>query len=508
MENNSPRLRLCHISKTFPGTKALTDVSLSMEKGEVRALVGENGAGKSTLMNIIGGVFSSDPGPGEIWFDGRQVSFSTPTDSIQTGIGFVHQELSIFPHLSVAYNIFVDRLPKTPLGTIDKKKLNADAAKLLENFHLTIDPSSRAGDLTIGNQQMIEIIRAISLNARLIIFDEPTSSLSEKEVELLFAIIRTLKAQGISIIYITHKMSEIYQICDSVSVLRDGCLIRTDKREDITMTEIVNSMVGREISTYYPPKAETIGDVMLSARDLQLTPQSDKVSFELHKGEILGFYGLIGAGRSEILRAMCGIDHRAGGQVFLDGKELKIHTYQDALSSGITYLTEDRKATGIFPGLSVCKNIYVSNMCKQGGFWLDSSKEDGLAEEAVKVHNVKTSSIHAPISSLSGGNQQKVLIARCMRVAPEILILDEPTRGIDVNAKAEIHRKIRKLVQEGMGVIVVSSEMPEIMGLADRIVIMHEGSVTGVLSGEDINETTIIRYATKTFDQEQENKNA
>lgn len=265
MENNSPRLRLCHISKTFPGTKALTDVSLSLEKGEVRALVGENGAGKSTLMNIIGGVFSSDPGPGEIWFDGRQVSFSTPTDSIQTGIGFVHQELSIFPHLSVAYNIFVDRLPKTPLGTIDKKKLNADAAKLLENFHLTIDPSSRAGDLTIGNQQMIEIIRAISLNARLIIFDEPTSSLSEKEVELLFAIIRTLKAQGISIIYITHKMSEIYQICDSVSVLRDGCLIRTDKREDITMTEIVNSMVGREISTYYPPKAETIGDVMLSA---------------------------------------------------------------------------------------------------------------------------------------------------------------------------------------------------------------------------------------------------
>lgn len=504
METNFPRLCLSHISKTFPGTKALSNVSLSLEKGEVRALVGENGAGKSTLMNIVGGVFSADDGEGEIWLDGKKVTFSSPTDAIQAGIGFVHQELSIFPHLSVAYNIFVDRLPKTSLGTIDKKELNEAASRLLEIFHLFIDPASRAGDLTIGNQQMVEIIRAISLNASLIIFDEPTSSLSEKEVEMLFEIIRALKARDISVIYITHKMSEIYQICDSVSILRDGCLIRTEKKEDIIMEEVVNSMVGREISAYYPPKADGIGPALLSVKDLQLRHDTEKISFDLYEGEILGFYGLIGAGRSELLRALCAIDSRIGGRVFLEGKELNLRSYQDALSAGITYLTEDRKGTGIFPGLSVCKNIYVSNMCRQKGFWLSGAQEDRQAREAVAIHNVKTSSIDAPISSLSGGNQQKVLIARCMRVAPRILILDEPTRGIDVNAKAEIHRKIRKLVQEGMGVIVVSSEMPEAIGLCDRIIVMHEGSITGVLAGDNIHEKAIIRLATRTQDIKKE----
>ena len=499
MELSSQRLCLSHISKTFPGTKALSDVSLSIDKGEVRALVGENGAGKSTLMNIIGGVYGADPGAGRIYFDGQPVSFGSPSDSIQAGIGFVHQELSIFPHLSVAYNIFVDRLPLTKAGAIDQKKLHRDAQELLKHFNLQIDPGAKAGSLTIGNQQMIEIIRSISLNAKLIIFDEPTSSLSEKEVDMLFSIIRTLKSQDISVIYITHKMSEIYQICDSISVLRDGRLIRTDRREDVTMADIVNNMVGREISTYYPPKAEQIGDVVLQVKDMCLEPGGEPVSFDLRRNEVLGFYGLIGAGRSEILRAVCGIDKRAAGSVILEGETLDISSYQDALAYGITYLTEDRKATGIFPGLSVCKNMYVSNMYKEGGFFLDSSQEGALAREAVAHHNIKTSSVDAPISSLSGGNQQKVLLARSMRVEPRILILDEPTRGIDVNAKAEIHKKIRTLAQAGMGMIIVSSEMPEIMGLSDRIVVMHEGKVTGVLSGADINETAIIQYATGTF---------
>ena len=498
VENQIERLKAEHISKSFPGTKALSDVSLSVMPGEVRALVGENGAGKSTLMNIIGGVFERDPGEGGIYIDGEKVEFHIPTDAVKAGIGFVHQELSIFAHLSVAYNIFADRLPMTPYGTIDKKTLNKNASQLMKNFDLTIKPETKAGDLSIGNQQMIEIVRAISQEAKLIIFDEPTSSLSEGEVEMLFRIIRELKSRKISVIYITHKMNEIFQICDSVSVLRDGHMIATFNKEDTSMEEIVNHMVGREISTYYPDKSSGIGRELMRVEDLKLTVHSVPINFDLREKEILGFYGLIGAGRSEMLKAMCGIDPKVSGDIYLDGKKIAIHSYQDALKYGITYLTEDRKKTGIFPNLSVCKNIYVSNMCKQKGFWLNQGAEEEKAREGVKIHNVKTSSITAPISSLSGGNQQKVLVARCMRVNPKVLILDEPTRGIDVNAKAEIHRKVRALAEQGIGIIVVSSEMPEIMGLCDRIVMMKDGEVRGVLTGEEIEEHNIIQYATGT----------
>lgn len=498
MDNQIERLKVEHISKTFPGTKALVDVSLSIMPGEVRALVGENGAGKSTLMNIIGGVLERDSGEGTICIDGVPVDFRIPTDAVKAGVGFVHQELSMFVHLSVAYNIFADRIPMTPYKTIDKKKLNTDAENLLKKFSLTVKPETKVGDLSIGNQQMIEIVRAISQNAKLIIFDEPTSSLSEGEVEMLFKIIRQLKERNISIIYITHKMNEIFQICDSVSVLRDGHMIATFQKEQVTMEEIVNNMVGREISAYYPDKSSGIDGELMRVENLKLTSQSIPCSFDLKKKEILGFYGLIGAGRSEILRAMCGIDGKVSGDVWLEGKKVIIKSYQDALKYGITYLTEDRKKTGIFPGLSVCKNIYVSNMCKQKGFWLKQSSESEKAKRAVVVHNVKTSSIEAPISSLSGGNQQKVLVARCMRVNPKVLILDEPTRGIDVNAKAEIHKKVRALAEQGIGIIVVSSEMPEIMGLCDRIVMMKDGEVRGVLTGEEIEEHNIIQYATGT----------
>ena len=498
MENQVERLKVEHISKTFPGTKALVDVSLSVMSGEVRALVGENGAGKSTLMNIIGGVLERDSGKGAIYIDGEKVDFHIPTDAVKAGIGFVHQELSMFTHLSVAYNIFAHRLPMTKYKMIDKKKLNEDAKALLKNFSLTVEPETKVGDLSIGSQQMIEIVRAISQKAKLIIFDEPTSSLSEGEVEMLFKIINELKSRGISIIYITHKMSEIFQICDSVSVLRDGHMIATFEKNQVTMEQIVNNMVGREISAYYPDKSSGIDGELMRVENLRMTNKSIPISFDLRKKEILGFYGLIGAGRSEMLRAMCGIDPRFSGDVWLEGQKTTIRSYQDALKYGISYLTEDRKKPGIFPSLSVCKNIYVSNMCKQRGFWLKQSDEDVKAKEAVKVHNVKTSSIDAPISSLSGGNQQKVLVARCMRVNPKVLILDEPTRGIDVNAKAEIHKKVRALAEQGIGIIIVSSEMPEIMGLCDRIVMMKDGEVRGVLTDEEIEEHNIIQYATGT----------
>ncbi|MCB7318554.1 sugar ABC transporter ATP-binding protein [Lacrimispora sp. 210928-DFI.3.58] len=498
MEGQKERLRVEHISKTFPGTKALTDVSFSIMPGEVRALVGENGAGKSTLMNIIGGVLECDMGEGAIYIDGEKMEFRIPTDAIKAGIGFVHQELSMFTHLSVAYNIFADRLPMTKYGTIDKRKLNEDARNLLKNFSLTVDPETKVGDLTIGSQQMIEIVRAISQNAKIIIFDEPTSSLSENEVDMLFKIIAQLKAQQISIIYITHKMSEIFQICDSVSILRDGHMITTFQSKDVTMEEIVNNMVGREISAYYPEKSSGVEGELLRVSDLKLGSRSKPISFTLYRKEILGFYGLIGAGRSEALKALCGIDPRSSCDIWLNGKKIVVKSYQDALKYGITYLTEDRKKTGIFPGLSVCKNMYVSNMCKEKGFWLNAADEDSKAVEAVAVHGIKTSSIDAAISSLSGGNQQKVLVARCMRVEPKVLILDEPTRGIDVNAKAEIHKKVRALAEQGIGIIVVSSEMPEIIGLCDRIVMMKDGELRGILSGEEIEEYNIIQYATGT----------
>lgn len=494
-------LRLEHISKTFPGTRALTDVSMSLKAGEVRALVGENGAGKSTLMNIIGGVLQRDSGTGGIWMNGEPAEFKSPADAIDAGVGFVHQELSLFSHLPVSYNIFGERLPITKRGMIDKKKLREEAKKLLESFSLPISPDIEVGKLTVGNQQIVEIIHAVALNAKIMIFDEPTSSLSEGEVEILFEIIEKLRQNGVGVIYITHKLSEIFRICDTVSVLRDGRIVAEFDVQDTTTQELVNNMVGREIGSYFVEKSSGIGEEIFRVEDLRLESTDPPSSFELKKNEILGFYGLVGAGRSELLRAVCGIDHKASGRVYLKGKPVKIKNYQDSLKNGITYLTEDRKKLGIFPGLPVMQNIYVSDMCRKKGLVLNNALEYTQAQESVEKHNIKTSSVSEAIMNLSGGNQQKAILARCLKINPQIIILDEPTRGVDVNAKAEIHRKIRALAEAGMGVVVISSEMPEIMGLCDEIIVMYEGKITGKVSGEDICEQKIIQYATEIYDK-------
>ncbi len=494
-------LRLEHISKTFPGTRALTDVSLSLKPGEVKALVGENGAGKSTLMNIIGGVLQRDPGNSQIYVNGKKAEFKTPADAIDAGVGFVHQELSLFSHLPVSYNIFVDRLPMTKWGTIDKKKLREAARKLLDSFSLPISPDIPVGKLTVGNQQIVEIIHAVALDAKIMIFDEPTSSLSESEVEILFQIIEKLKKNGVGVFYITHKLGEIFRICDTVAVLRDGCIVAEYDVQNTTTQELVNNMVGREIGNYYVEKSSGIGEEFFRVEDLRLNGNDLPISFSLKRNEILGFYGLVGAGRSELLRAVCGIDRRASGRTYLNGKEIKTKTYQDSLKNGITYLTEDRKKLGIFPGLSVMQNIYISDMCRQRGVILRNREEYMEAQKSVKENNIKTSNVTEAIRNLSGGNQQKAIIARCLKINPQIIILDEPTRGVDVNAKAEIHRKIRALAEEGMGVIVISSEMPEIMGLCDEIIIMYEGKMTGKVYGDDICEQTIIQYATEVYDK-------
>lgn len=492
-------LRIKHISKTFPGTKALTDVYLSIKPGEVRALVGENGAGKSTLMNIIGGVLQRDDGPGEMYISGERVEFKTPADAINAGVGFVHQELSLFSHLPVSHNIFVDRLPMTKWNTIDKKKLHNDAKQLLDSFNLPISPDIEVGKLTVGNQQIIEIIHAVSLNAKIMIFDEPTSSLSESEVEILFEIIEKLRKSGVGIIYITHKLGEIFRICDTVSVLRDGHMVAEFEVRNTTTQELVNNMVGREMDDYFVEKSSGIGTEMFRVEDFKLNSNDIPINFSLKRNEILGFYGLVGAGRSELLRAVCGIDQKAQGSVYLDGKPIRIKTYQDSLKNGITYLTEDRKKLGIFAGLSVAQNIYVSDMCRKRGVFLDNTKEYVNARELAKTNNIKTSSVDEAIMNLSGGNQQKAILARCLKINPRIIILDEPTRGVDVNAKAEIHKRIRAFAEQGVGVIVISSEMPEIMGLCDEIIIMYEGKVTGQVYGDDICEQKIIQYATEVY---------
>ncbi len=494
------RLKMNKISKTFPGTKALSDVTLAVKKGEVRALVGENGAGKSTLMNVLGGVLQKDEGSGDILVDGANVKITSPIDAIKFGVGFVHQELSIFPHLTVAENIFADRQPLTAIKTIDKRKMNSDAVALLSSFELDISPKIEAKKLSVGNKQMVEIIRAVSLNAKIIIFDEPTSSLSEKEVEMLFRIIRKLKETGVSILYISHKLNEVFSICDTVSVLRDGQIVAEYETKHTTQQQLINSMIGREISAYYVEKSEHIGEELFHFDNYRLKKNDEPISFSVRKNEILGLYGLVGSGRTELVRAICGIDPCFSGEITILDKKIKIKNYQDALKNGIAYLTEDRKELGIFPTLSVSKNIYVSSMCKEGGFLLDNKRANNRALESTIRNNIKTSNVIELIRNLSGGNQQKVILARCLEADPKLVILDEPTKGIDVNAKAEIHKKVRALANEGIGVIVISSEMMEIIGLSDEIIVMHEGRKTGILSGEQLTERTIIQYATEVFE--------
>ncbi|MDO4547905.1 MAG: sugar ABC transporter ATP-binding protein [Clostridia bacterium] len=498
------RLKAENISKAFPGTKALTDVSIAVRPAEIHAIVGENGAGKSTLMNIVGGVLQQDSG--DIYIDGRKMKpFRTPSEAQSVGIGFVHQELSLFPHLTIAQNIFVDRMPLTKSGLIDKRKLYDDAREILKVFSFAeLDPNTRVSNLTIGNQQMIEIIRAVSLNAKLIIFDEPTSSLSVREARVLFNIIKMLKEKGISVIYISHRMSEIFEISDTVTILKDGHFVATLPTNETSVADVITLMVGREITQFYPPKSDNIGEEIFRVENFSDEKRFFDMSFSLKRGEVLGFYGLVGAGRSELMQAICGIRRKVSGKIYINGEYVQIRDYKSALLAGIAYLTEDRKATGLFPNQTVTKNIYVSSLCRDGGFWLRVKNEKQLAKADVEKHDIRTSSVEELIMNLSGGNQQKVLIARILRSDPKIIILDEPTRGIDVKSKAAIHEKVRGWANAGYGVIVISSEMPEIIGVSDRIVIMHEGRQTGSVTGGDINEQTIIKLSTDTATEEVE----
>lgn len=485
------------IVKTFPGVKALKGVDLNVKYGEIHALMGENGAGKSTLMKCLIGIHP--PTSGQINFEGNLIENYSTAEALKMGIAMIHQELSPVEHRSIMENIWLGREPKNKLGLIDHKKMYEMTKEVLKLIDFNEDPRTLMVNLTVANMQMIEIAKALSYNAKLIIMDEPTSALTNKEIEQLFSIMRRLRENGKSIIYISHKLEEIFEISNRITVYRDGQYIGTKATSDITTPELIKMMVGRDVNEMFPKVACDIGDVKMEVKNLCLGKKFNDVSFNVRKGEILGIAGLVGAGRTEVIETIFGIRHKSSGQIIIDGKEIQIKTPADAKRSKMALLTEDRRITGIIPMLSVLQNVMIASISKY-------IKKNGLlnhkqaiqdTNEFVKAISIKTPSIYQKIENLSGGNQQKVLVARWLLTNPEILFLDEPTRGIDVGAKAEIHRLITNLAGQGKSIIMVSSELPEVMGMSDRIMIMHEGKVTGIIENtKELTQEEIMSYAT------------
>ncbi|MDR1899244.1 MAG: sugar ABC transporter ATP-binding protein [Treponema sp.] len=479
------------IEKSFPGTVALKGVTLRVRSGEIHAIVGENGAGKSTLMNIISGVYSPDKG--KIFLNEQEIHLKGPHDAQNKGIGFVHQELALCPHVTAAQNIFMGRLP-TRNGIIRGNELNKKAQGLLNLFHADFRADEKVSNLSVAQQQIVEIARTLSLDCNLIIFDEPTSSLNETEAEALFKVIRNLKKKNISVIYISHKLSEIFELCDSVTVMRDGHIIESHDVKSCTSEKIVTQMVGRELGNLYPEKSAEVKELFFRVEGFTRRPEFTDISFCLRRGEILGLSGLVGSGRSELSRAICGIDECQKGRVYINGKEVKIKNYGNALDAGLCYLTEDRKFDGLFLSMNIMQNIYTSILKDISQYKIiNQKKADGISNYYRNRMNIKISTLKQKVENLSGGNQQKVMIAKNLATKPQVIIMDEPTRGIDVGAKAEIHSMLRDLCNEGIGIIIISSELPEVVGICDRVIVMGEGKIIGELAGENVNQNNVIQ---------------
>jgi len=491
-------LQIRGISKSFPGVQALRAVDLEILKGEVHALVGENGAGKSTLMKILYGL--NHPDEGEIFFKGAPYRIKSPFDALKAGVAMIPQEISPVPYLSVADNLFLGREKVRNLGIqlVRKRETEAAARALLADFGIDIDVSRKMKDLSIANAQLVAIATAVSYNADLIIMDEPTSALTEKEVGQLFRIIRDIKSRrGISIIYISHKLDEIFEIADMVTVLRDGQTVSTNPKSQITKDRLIHDMVGRELKDFFHKEKGKIGPVILSVRDLGLPGKFEGVSFDLHEGEVLGVAGLVGAGRSELMEALFGVTPAQSGTILIRGREVRIRSPEDAIRNKIGFVTEDRKITGLFLKMDVKDNIILPDIDSYTLQWLLQNRRIARrCREQVEALAIKTPSLGQTIDNLSGGNQQKVLIARWLMMQPDILILDEPTRGIDVGTKANIHELISDLAALGKGIIMVSSEMPEILSMSDRILAMYKGRRTGELSSEKASQQEVLRMVT------------
>lgn len=490
-------LEMRNISKNFPGVKALNNVNFFVKKGEVHALLGENGAGKSTLMKILSGTYMPDNG--EIFIEGEKVTFSHPLDGIRHGIAVIYQELNLVPTMNAIDNVLLGHeISKN--GFIREKENKEEALKwlnlvgkdIIKNYNIPVS------ELSVAQQQMVEIAKALSLNAKILVMDEPSATLTDKELDKLFSIIRELKNKGVTIIYISHRLEEIFYICDRATVLRDGNYINTVEIKDVDKNKIISMMIGRDLKNTFPPKTNIVKqDVLLSVKNLNIGKKIKNVSFDLHAGEILGVFGLVGSGRTELMRAIIGADKYDNGIIILEGKKVCFKHPKESIKMGIGFATEDRKEQGLFLNLDIKSNISMACLekFKKNGI-IDSRKEVKNALEYINELNIKTPSIYKNVNELSGGNQQKVVLAKWLSTNSKILILDEPTHGIDVGAKYEIYTLMNKLAEKGFGIIMISSELPEILGMSDRIIVMHEGRITGQLKREEANESTVMHYAT------------
>ncbi len=497
------KLELKGICKSFPGVKALDNVQLSLRPGTVHALMGENGAGKSTLMKCLFGIYKMDQG--EIILDGQKIEIGNPDEAMKHGIAMVHQELQPVLARSVGENLYLGRFPVKkigPLQVVDHKKMYADTEMWLKEVKMDFPAKAQLGTLSIGQMQSVEIAKAVSQQAKVVIFDEPTSSLSDNEVEALFRIMNDLRDKGVTMVYISHKMDEIKRIADDITVMRDGTYVGTWRAEELSTDQIIEKMVGRELTNIYPEKAQDTGEVVMEVKNLcSIHSKSfQDVSFTLRKGEILGFGGLVGAQRTELMEGIFGIRKVASGEVLIHGKKVKIKHPIDAMNAGVGLITEDRRGNGIFGCLSVKDNVGVSVYKKNllAKFILDHKTINKIVDDSIKMLNIKTPSMKQHISNLSGGNQQKVIVSRWLANDPDILIMDEPTRGIDVGAKHEIYEIMRSLAKQGKAIIMISSEMPELLGMADRICVMCNGKLTGELENQaEMTQEKVMAFATQ-----------
>jgi monosaccharide-transporting ATPase len=499
MDKQDPILEVNRVTKRFPGVLVLDDVSFRLMPGEVHALVGENGAGKSTLIKVITGVHQPDEG--QIFFQRREVSFSDPRDSQEAGISTIYQEVNLIPLLSVAENVFLGREPRTRWGFIDGARMNREASDLLDRYGIEADVTAPLRDLALGIQQMVAIARAVSYDARVVIMDEPTSSLEAQEVRTLFQVIRRLREDGVGVVYVSHRMDELYEICDSVTVLRDGRVVHSGELAGLSRVGLISYMLGRELAEVRKEGATKFGEVhnfvstrpVLEAQGLTQRPLLHDVSFEVRPGEVVGLAGLLGAGRTETAKAVFGAESLDSGSVKVQGKDLKTGSPASAIRAGIAFLPEDRKSEGIIPHLSVRENIVAAALPRLSRAGLLSEKgQDEIVRKFMQSLGIKAASPDQPVRELSGGNQQKVMLARWLCMSPKVLILDEPTRGIDVGAKGEIQKLVDDLAKDGLAVVLISSEIEEVIEGSDRVVALKDGAVVGLLAGDDVTEGNVM----------------
>ncbi|MDH7601490.1 MAG: sugar ABC transporter ATP-binding protein [Armatimonadota bacterium] len=491
-----PLLEMRGITKRFPGVLALDNVDLVLHRGEILGLIGENGAGKSTLMRILAGDYPADSGA--IYLDGRPVSIKGVRDAIELGISVIYQELNLAPNLDVASNIFLGREPrKKLLGIVDKRALYSRASELAERVGLSGNVTTPVSELSPGGQQLVEIAKALSVKSRILVLDEPTSSLTPSEVSKLFDIMRKLRATGVSMIFVSHRLAEVKEICERVVVLRDGRNAGELDKPRMEIEEMVKLMVGRDLARFFPKHGQLEKrEVVLSVRGLRPKGAKSEISFDLHSGEVLGVAGLVGAGRTELVRSLFGVDPPEAGSVEVKGRATKVRSPSDAIKLGMGLVPEDRKQLGVILEMNVAENISLPSIKTYHPVLLDRKRELQTAQQVVDSLDIRTPSLFQRVQYLSGGNQQKVALGKWLALSPRILILDEPTRGIDVGSKSEIYKLIRNLANDGVGIIMVSSELEEIIGLSDRVLVMHEGRCTGILDGDQITEENIVRLAT------------